>query len=162
MIGLVNPLPRNELPIADAAAVQVELAELDHLARRHQHLVAAEVDALWILRPLRKTETERSGQLLLRELPRAFLRRLGEDRRQQVRRPGAVLDARAGLVDKWAPQHEANPVRALHPRAIAPPARRLQTRSHRQKIFDRDLALLRFRVAGELRKVVDDLLIDAL
>ena len=71
-----------------------------------------------------------------------------------TRVPGSSISGRA--------QHEAHPVRALHPRAVVPAARRLQPRSHRQQIFDRDVALPRLGIRRQLRKVVGDLLIDAL
>src|SRR5688572_3965967 len=61
VIRLVDPRLRNHLPFAHPPIALVELAEADHLARRHQHVVTAEVDALRILRPLRETEAERLG-----------------------------------------------------------------------------------------------------
>ena len=49
-----------------------------------------------------------------------------------------------------------DPVRALHPRTVVPAARRLESGLHRQKILDRDGALLRIR---EVRKVLPDRLV---
>ena len=47
---------------AGASPVQIQLAEREHLPRRHQHVVAAEVDALRIARPLREREAERPAR----------------------------------------------------------------------------------------------------
>ena len=49
--GLPHPRLGNDLPAAGTAAMQIQLAELQHLARRHQHVVAAKIDALRIARP---------------------------------------------------------------------------------------------------------------
>src|SRR5687767_10593388 len=76
IVRFFDPVARNQLAIAAAAAVFIQLAEPNHLARRHEHVVAAEIDALRILRPLRQCEPKRLGELLLRELPRTGLRRL--------------------------------------------------------------------------------------
>ena len=113
-----------------APRLQIELAELHHLPWRQQHVVAAEVHPLWILRPARERKPERLRERLLRELPRADARRLRQDRRQDVRVPGAVLHRRARGAFERACQGVPHPVRALDPRAVVPVARRGQARPH--------------------------------
>src|SRR5688572_31514534 len=44
-------------PAARRTAIEIQLAERDHLTRRHQHVVAAEVDPLRIARPLDRKST---------------------------------------------------------------------------------------------------------
>src|SRR6188472_3757748 len=67
----IDPRFRNDLPAVGAAAMQIQLAQCDHLFRREQHLVATEVDALWILGPARECESERTRKRVVRELPGA-------------------------------------------------------------------------------------------
>jgi hypothetical protein len=145
-----------------AAPRQVQLADREHLLRRHQHLVAAEINALRILPPPREAEAERPGEGLLSELPRAAARDAREDRREQVRAARAVLHLGARLADDRLREDGAHPVAAAHPRAVILAARRLQTRPHRQEILDRDRLLARIRILPQLGKVGGDRDLDAL
>jgi hypothetical protein len=76
----IHPGRGNNLPAVGAATIKVQLAERQHLPRSHLHVVAAEIDALRILRPARQRDVERRGQLSLRECPGAALADFGQNR----------------------------------------------------------------------------------
>ena len=75
-LGTIGPPTRSGTTCRPLARprLQIQLAEREQLARRHQHLVAAEVDALRIARPRRQREAERPGQRVVGEPPRAACR----------------------------------------------------------------------------------------
>ena len=138
---LPHPGLRHDLAAVDPAAVQIEPADVEQLARRHQHVVAAEVDALRIGGPRRQREAERPGQRGVGELSRAHAGGPREDRRQQVRVAGAVVHRHTGRREHRARQRVVHPVAARHPGAVLPAARAFEARPHREQVFDGDAPL---------------------
>ena len=135
---VVDECLRQDLPAVHLSAVAIHLAECQHLARRHHHLVAAEVVALRIAHPWRQGEAQRLRERLLRERERALSRRLREDRGKEMGVAGAVDHLRTRRRQERLRQGMTDPVRALDPRTVVPAARRLEPGPHRQKVLDGD------------------------
>ena len=151
----LDPFLRQHLLLPDAPAIAVELSERPHLPRRHLHVVAAEVDAFRVARPARQLETQRPRQHFLCERPRAFARRLRQNRREQMGVPGRVDHAPARPLDQLPLQRVPHPAPARYPGSVVPAAGRLETRPHRHQVLDGDRAL--GRTLGQiLRKVAAD------
>src|SRR5690606_31673765 len=118
-----DPVGRDDLLVSVATFVQEQFADTEHVPWAHRHLVAAQVDALWIARPGAERDVERIAQGTAREGQRVRAGCLRQDRRQQVGRSGAVDHRTAGWRNQRLIERGAHPVPALYPRAVVPVAR---------------------------------------
>src|SRR5687767_2485633 len=160
--GAVDPCFRYDLrTVRRPPAVQVHDAERHHLARRHPHLISAEVDPLSVPRPRAERNAERAGEETFAKAMRARPRRAREDRGQQMRAARAVdhRATRAPLRHHRPVERVSHPVPARHPVAVVVEARGLEPRAHRQQILDRDRALAGVEVARRVRQQLADRLV---
>ena len=102
--------------------------------------------ALRVVRPHHAVDSQRTEQVLPRELRLAALRRGANRRPQQVIPRTAIHRARAGIVLHRQPERELHPVRRpLHPLQFlfAGQVSAIQSRLHAEQILYRDLLLSR-------------------